>query len=128
MSEIKCTRCGQDGHLPVACKLPVLPDDRVLKDTPEKVEVPAVNLKAMTWVAGELDKSIDFQMRAREAAELLRKAVTETQMLRAYLATANQAMQRKDALLRQALEAIYIGDMNSEVRKIVEELKKELAK
>lgn len=29
-TSLKCLRCGRDGHLPSDCKVPVLPDDRVL--------------------------------------------------------------------------------------------------
>lgn len=30
MTDLKCPRCGRDGHLPAECDVPVLPDDRVL--------------------------------------------------------------------------------------------------
>ena len=52
---LKCTRCGRDGHLPADCKVPVLPDDRVLTTTPllpTKHDHPDVH--QMIWTQTEL--------------------------------------------------------------------------
>lgn len=41
---LKCLRCGRDGHLPADCKVPVLPDDRVLASEADALTI-AANFK-----------------------------------------------------------------------------------
>lgn len=38
---LKCLRCGRDGHLPADCKVPVLPDDRVLATQADALTIAA---------------------------------------------------------------------------------------
>ena len=39
MNDLKCLRCGRDGHLPADCNVPVLPDGRVLAALPAPMRV-----------------------------------------------------------------------------------------
>jgi hypothetical protein len=41
---LKCLRCGRDGHLPADCKVPVLPDDRILAREADALTI-AANFK-----------------------------------------------------------------------------------
>lgn len=53
---LKCLRCGRDGHLPADCKVPVLPDDRMLTATASTHDVQAVSLETLQQAMREIDQ------------------------------------------------------------------------
>lgn len=109
MTDLKCPRCGREGHLPVTCDVPVLPEDRVLAVTSlPPFPSPSVFDPGRFGVAYSQTQMVDFatQARADLESELVEQARIVGMGAERELALMS-SIERKDALLRRALGTIH---------------------
>lgn len=106
MTDLKCPRCGRDGHIPADCDVPVLPDDRVLAVQPEALRLADELLEPMEGFPEPTTLE-------KNAASLLR--------------TQHAAIERKDALLLDALSALkHLGGWSTTTQRVSDAIIKEL--
>ena len=106
----QCLRCGQSTHMVDECPLPVLPDSRVLGPATSRT----------------LEKEMDEQPEALRLADELENEFPLMVNTAALLRTQHADIERKDALLRQALEALSSQTVGGTQCRI--DIRKELSK